>query len=66
MQFEWNVLYKNTIPFIIYDWKIYKAIDKDEIINWSIGTLNKADSKVIEKALSELVANSQLIERVNI
>lgn len=55
VQFEWNVLYNNKIPFTIYDWKEYRIIPDDLLISWSIGTLNRAQSKIIENPLSDLV-----------
>ena len=50
--FEWDMELEDGTVFSIYDWKEYRTIGLDEVIEWHIGGKNKTNT---EKALDQLL-----------
>jgi len=55
--FEWNMELEDGTIFAIYDWKEYRAIGLDEVIDWHIGGKNEAHTEKALDKLSELIIN---------
>jgi hypothetical protein len=55
--FEWNMELEDGTVFSIYDWKEYRAIGLDEVIDWHIGGKNGAHTEKALDKLSELIIN---------
>jgi hypothetical protein len=53
VNFDWTCELEDGRTFTIYDWKEYRPIGKDEIIEWHIGGNSYS---ITEKALKELTA----------
>lgn len=53
VNFDWTCELEDGRVFTIYDWKEYRPIGKDEVIEWHIGGSNRM---VTEQALIELTA----------
>ena len=53
VNFEWHMETDNGNIFTVYDWKEYRAIDKEEPINWHIGGMSEA---ITTQAQAELAA----------
>ena len=51
VNFEWVMETDNGDLFTVYDWKEYKVLDEDEIIEWHIGGDN---GSVTDEALNEI------------
>ena len=51
VNFEWDMETENGEVFTIYDWKEYRRISKNEIIEWHIGGHSV---EVTEKAAEEI------------
>lgn len=49
--FEWFMQTDRGDVFTIYDWKEYRILDEDEIVEWHIGGHNKS---VTAEALNEI------------
>jgi len=41
VNFEWDLETEEGDVFTIYDWKYYRKIDLDEVIEWHIGSLSR-------------------------
>ena len=52
---EWWLLL-GDIPFALYDWKEYRRIKKDEVIEWHIGASSQEDFIAIESELKKELA----------
>ena len=50
--FDWEMETEDGTPFTVYDWKEYRPIEDDELIEWHIGGINTFDT---EKAKEEIV-----------
>lgn len=50
VNFEWNLIYNDEIPFTIYDWKEYNLKESD-VVNYHIGARNKIESSIIKDTL---------------
>lgn len=50
VNFEWNLILDDKIPFTIYDWKEYDLKESD-VINYHIGARNKEESSIIINVL---------------
>lgn len=44
VNFEWEMETDEGEVFTIYDWKEYRPIGLDEMVNWHIGSMNKSVS----------------------
>ena len=57
-QYDWYMETEDGKVFTIYDWKEYREIDEDEVIQWHIGALDSykaaCGQRELEKALSQL------------
>jgi hypothetical protein len=51
VNFEWKMETEDGEVFTIYDWKEYRVIDEDELIEWHIGAHNEYTSDL---ALNEI------------
>ena len=49
--FDWIMETEDGEPFTVYDWKEYRRLEEDEVIEWHIGGRSGADT---EKALLEI------------
>lgn len=70
VQYEWTMQTSDGTPFTIYDWKEYRHIWKDEMIEWHIGGHRGIDAikgmKELEEALSsdEALSDQEQIEAI--
>lgn len=53
VNFDWNCETEDGEIFTIYDWKEYRKLNKDEVIEFHIGGHSRT---VTEKALRELIS----------
>ena len=51
VNFDWIMETEDGEPFTVYDWKEYRRLEEDEVIEWHIGGRSGADT---EKALLEI------------
>jgi hypothetical protein len=58
VNFEWEMETKSGTVFTVYDWKEYRQIDEDEVIEWHIGgyrSIETAEAAIeISNALAKL------------
>ena len=52
---EWDVITKDNIVGTIYDWKEYRKLGKNEIVQFHIGGNNKEDTLKIKSELMKLL-----------
>jgi hypothetical protein len=52
VSWEWECELENGKVFTIYDWKEYRKLGKDELVNWHIGGVNRM---VTQQAYSEII-----------
>lgn len=45
VNFEWEMETKSGDVFTVYDWKEYRSISKDEVIEWHIGGFSKSTTE---------------------
>jgi hypothetical protein len=55
--FEWNMELEDGTVFSIYDWKEYRSISLDEVIDWHIGGKNGDSTVKALEQLSKLIIN---------
>ena len=53
--FEWNMELEDGTIFSIYDWKYYRSISLDEVIDWHIGGKNGDNTVKALEQLSKLI-----------
>lgn len=53
VNFEWQMETDSGIPFTVYDWKEYRSLGEDEIIEWHIGTATSIESLVAVNEIAE-------------
>lgn len=51
VNFEWTMETDNGNVFTVYDWKEYRPIEEDEIIEWHVGGVSRF---VTQEALKEI------------
>lgn len=51
--FDWNMETEGGEPFTVYDWKYYRPLAEDELIEWHIGGKS---GLVTEQALNEIAS----------
>lgn len=51
--FEWDMEDEEGRPFTIYDWKQYRPIGRNELVDWHIG----GHSVSVTSAAAEIIAN---------
>lgn len=59
VNFEWVIETDNGDVFTVYDWKEYRVLDEDEIIEWHIGGDNGA---ITYTALNEIAGELNELE----
>lgn len=57
VNFDWDCITNNGDVVTIYDWKEYRPISKDEIIEFHIGGHSLSHTLDAEKELSEMILN---------
>jgi len=55
--FEWNMELEDGTVFSVYDWKEYRSISLDEVIDWHIGGKNGDSTVKALEQLSKLIIN---------
>ena len=60
VNFEWVMQTDNGNVFTVYDWKEYRILDEDEIIEWHIGGHN---GSVTAEALNEIAGALNELEK---
>ena len=55
--FEWNMELEDGTGFSIYDWKEYRSISLDEVVDWHIGGKNGDNTVKALNELSKLIIN---------
>ena len=55
--FEWNMELEDGTVFSIYDWKEYRSISLDEVVDWHIGGKNGDNTVKALNELSKLIIN---------
>jgi len=58
VNFEWDCETEDGDVFTIYDWKEYKKIDENEIIEFHIGAHSKSVSNVALEELLKVLKNN--------
>ena len=46
VNFEWEMETEDEVVFTIYDWKYYRPLRKDEMIEWHIGAKSRYESEM--------------------
>ena len=52
---EWEVITEDGIIGTIYDWKEYRRLGEDDLIEFHIGGHNKSDTLIIKNELKQLL-----------
>ena len=52
---EWEIIIDNNIVGTIYDWKEYRRLDGDDLVEFHIGGHNKSDTLIIKNELKQLL-----------
>jgi hypothetical protein len=55
VNFDWNCETEDGDVFTIYDWKEYRSISEDELIEFHIGGENKSITEKAKKELLEML-----------
>lgn len=55
--FDWNCITSNEHIVTIYDWKEYRPISKDEVIEFHIGGFSLSHTLDAQKELLEMISN---------
>ena len=58
VNFEWDMETEEGDIFTIYDWKEYRMVDKNEQIEWHIGSFSKLDSITAKEEISKSLKNN--------
>lgn len=59
VNFDWTAETDNGDVFTVYDWKYYRPLDLDEIVDFHIGAKTK---EVAEQAKKELLVHLEFVE----
>jgi hypothetical protein len=54
---EWELETTKGKPITIYDWKEYRVIDEDELIEWHIGGHSALDTEEAKKEIESLLTS---------
>jgi hypothetical protein len=52
---EWEVITEDGVVGTIYDWKEYRRLDRDDLVEFHIGGFNKSDTLIIKNKLKQLL-----------
>jgi hypothetical protein len=61
VNFEWEMETGSGIPFTVYDWKEYRPLDEDEIIEWHIGTTTSRGSIEAANEIAEAIKSTLIM-----
>jgi hypothetical protein len=61
VNFEWNCITSNEDIVTIYDWKEYRPISKDEVIEFHIGGHTLSHTLDAQKELSKIILQNNLV-----
>ena len=56
VNFDWEMETDNGDVFTVYDWKEYRTLNEDDIIEWHIGGHNKAVTEQAKHEIREAIA----------
>ncbi len=52
---EWQVITEDGVVGTIYDWKEYRRLDRDDLVEFHIGGYNKNDTLIVKDKLKQLL-----------
>ena len=55
--FIWNLETESGRPFTVYDWKLYRVIDENEVIDWNVGGFRGADTMIGAEEIKNALEN---------
>ena len=58
VNFEWNMETNDGDVFTVYDWKEYRSINEDEVIEWHIGGFNESAKEEAKYEIREAIVKS--------
>lgn len=58
VNFDWYMETEDGDVFTIYDWKKYRSISEDEIIEWHIGGLNKSATDKAKEEITKCITQN--------
>lgn len=58
VNFEWNMETNDGDVFTVYDWKEYRSINEDEVIEWHIGGFNESATKEAKYEIREAIVKA--------
>jgi hypothetical protein len=65
VNFEWDMELDNGDVITIYDWKEYRMIDVNELIDWHIGGKNKDITDIAEDELNTVLYSAKQIQSLS-
>jgi len=57
VNFVWDMETEEGDVFTIYDWKHYRSLDLDEVIEWHIGSFSKSISNIAKMEIQKYLNN---------
>ncbi len=58
VNFEWNMETNDGDVFTVYDWKEYRSINEDEVIEWHIGGFNESATEEAKYEIREAIVKA--------
>jgi hypothetical protein len=58
VNFDWNMETDNGDVFTVYDWKEYRSLNKNEMIQWHIGGMNRTITEQAAREIRDAIAKS--------
>jgi hypothetical protein len=58
VNFEWVLETDNGDVFTVYDWKEYRSLNENEMIEWHIGGFDKPTTEQAKREIREAIAKS--------
>lgn len=56
---EWHMISEHGIVFTIYDWKTYRPLEMDELVDWHIGAHSEIASKMVQAELDRFLTSDE-------
>jgi hypothetical protein len=56
VNYRWHLMTDKGYGFTLYDYKHYRPLDEDELVDWHIGAKNANESKICKEALIHFIA----------
>ena len=56
--FEWEMETEAGDVFTVYDWKEYRSLNENEMIQWHIGGMNRTITEQAKREIREAIAKS--------